>query len=369
METFAPDSFTPEHKDLLERLDALAAIPLEPLPRNIQSAFNRQVRARFALLKERAIRKVNIGGGGRPKRTSKNAQAAAAAPPTATPPAATPAEQAETRVALIRARETASPRTMTQTWDVILSLDPSLSRADAEDEALARLLSGIDYYDAAEWSASSPYTDVHRALLVHANAGVAGEGDAAALVRLHNRIVTSETQHSVDTFVGRVLVQLDAIEFGLRWQAIGHTRGGRSVEKEEFYRNAYASQFAEDQIDKAGLSTDPDFQDWKRKTIAPIVCGRNRLVNAYRTFGLLVLTDPFWDTRALDNSHRTPAFPFMLKALIEDANHIRAVDDKVVRQLLYGVCDVDLCARVRQVRQLERELFEEDSDEDESEEE
>ena len=75
---------------------------------------------------------------------------------------------------------------MTQTWDVILSLDPSLSRADAEDEALARLLNGIDYYDAAEWSASSPYTDVHRALLVHANAGVAGEGDAAALVRLHN---------------------------------------------------------------------------------------------------------------------------------------------------------------------------------------
>ncbi|KAL1665298.1 hypothetical protein GGF50DRAFT_88082 [Schizophyllum commune] len=97
METFAPDSFTPEHKDLLERLDALAAIPLDPLPRNIQSAFNRQVRARFALLKERAIRKVNIGGGGRPKRTSRNAQASKDAPPTATPPAATPAEQAETR--------------------------------------------------------------------------------------------------------------------------------------------------------------------------------------------------------------------------------------------------------------------------------
>ncbi|KAI5831118.1 hypothetical protein K523DRAFT_319305 [Schizophyllum commune Tattone D] len=357
-------SFSPKHARFLDSLDTLTSVSLSPLPeRKQQVEFNKRVREKIAFLRSMTKRGAARFTIGRPVSGSKQRKAVA---PVVAPAPALPVLPLVT--AFSRARDILTaprhPRSIQDVWDVALT-KPDGVRSELEDAALARLLQGIETHPAHVWSESSPYNNAgHQAAV--ALLGLESErlDDAGRLVQLHNRICTSETVVDAKSFGGTVRIQLDTIEFGLRWQAIGSLRGGRSVEKEEFALNAYLSLHPG--MTRADIARDnAAFALWKKNAIEPIVCGRNRLVHAYRKFGYLVLLDPFWTARSLSNKTRTKDFPAIFLQLLQANGIVRSRTDKAVLAFLDGCFDHKTNARVRVLRALESELFELDQGEDE----
>ncbi|KAL1755036.1 hypothetical protein FB107DRAFT_214321 [Schizophyllum commune] len=341
-------ALSPSHADFLDALQqAVAKAPaLDDLPRNQQAAFRRQVKAQLALVKHviQPPRRVIGGGGTRVKKAAATA-----------PTVQTSEELAEARLADIDEAAKAEWRDMADVWKIAIDPPEPASRRETEDAAFVRLVRGIDRNTADEWKQSAPHnTDQMVARQTYNDIDVHGD-DGGLLVQLHNRICINETKHDVSFYRRRLIILADTLEFGLRWQSIGLTRTGRSVEKDEFYKAVYKNE--------GGAAA--DFNRWKESVIKPIVNGRNRLVDIYRKFGLLVLLDPFWSVKSLANNSRTKEFPKICRAILENDGYNER-DDTATLAFFNSIGAERL---VKRVIQLERELDEEDGGEEEQEEE
>ncbi|KAL1668669.1 hypothetical protein GGF50DRAFT_123828 [Schizophyllum commune] len=359
-------SFSPRHQRFLERLNALLDDPLAPLPKKQQAAFNKQLKERLAVVKAYA--------GAAPSRRTRGVHRARAA--AVLTGATASVDTAQARLDAILALDLGE-RDMTDTWRIALRPPPQVSRREAEDAAIGRLLQGIELHRPGTWRKSAPHLDErHRALQAHAKLQTYYGDDGSRLVQLHSRISSSETAGDLSSFYTRLDIQLDTLEFGLRWLAIGaaSANGGRSVVKEEFYRNAYLAEFPA--ADRKTVQQDPEFARWKKNVMGSVVSGRNRLVQVYLKFGFLVLIDPFWDARKLYNNARTTQFPTLVALLLDHHKAPRPPSDQTVASFLTSL-DSTYRDRAQDLYTLECELFgaaveeleEEEGDEEEEEEE
>ncbi|KAI5893177.1 uncharacterized protein SCHCODRAFT_02537852 [Schizophyllum commune H4-8] len=343
-------ALSPSYTDFLDALQqAVAKAPsLDDLPRNQQAAFRRQVKAQLALVKHVIQPPRRVIGGTRVKKTAATAAATTTTPQTSD-------ELADVRLAGIDEAAKAEWRNMDDVWKIAIDPPEPMSRRETEDAAFVRLVRGIDRNTVQEWKQSAPHnTDQMIARQTYNDMDVHGD-DGGLLVQLHNRICINETKHDVSFYRRRLIILVDTLEFGLRWQSIGLTRTGRSVEKDEFYKAVYKNE--------GGAAA--DFNKWKESVIKPIVNGRNRLVDIYRKFGLLVLLDPFWSVKSLANNSRTKEFPKICRAILENDGY----DGRDDTATLAFFSSIGAERLVKRVIQLERELNEEDGEEEEEEEE
>ncbi|TRM57265.1 hypothetical protein BD626DRAFT_412403, partial [Schizophyllum amplum] len=284
--------FFSQTQPLLRKLGALLDTQLSPLPKKQQAAFDKQLRAKVALL-----RTVSKGGG--VIRIAAHKTKAAPAPATIVPAP----NDIQSRLEHIIDRG-APTRTMEEeAWDIVFSPPPlDKTRRELEDRSLALLFRSVEDKDTADWEACVPHAAALHALSFQDRQDVHGD-DIGRLVLLNNRILARQGALNVNSFNSRLYITIDNIEFGMRWSAIGNTKGGRSIEKEKFCHSAYLSQHRS--LDLANIANDPAFAKWKKNVMQPIVAGRYKLVNVFRAFGLLVLIDPFWDARTLNSNCRT----------------------------------------------------------------
>ncbi|KAL1756721.1 hypothetical protein FB107DRAFT_210867 [Schizophyllum commune] len=319
------------HHRFLSRLRKLSESNIPPLPtRQMTAEFRRQTKAQLAALKK-VLKADTIGRpeGGRPARRRARAKA----------PAPDPAADATADAAGSRARDAAArihdilerpavELDIAAVWRMTTDPPEPASREEAEDDAICRLLSGIELHSSKVWRDSSPADAIAVAAASYDQLNAYGD-DGVLLVQLHNRIHTASIRHDLCTFRERIRLQADTIEFGFRWLALGPRR---SVQKDEFFKNVYFSQHPADyvtQLDKEGIEHDPDFARWKETVMRPIVMGRNRLVLLYKKFGLPVLLDPFWTVKALQQNSRTRQFTDVFNQVLEIA-HSRDYDQAAV---------------------------------------
>ncbi|KAI5900641.1 uncharacterized protein SCHCODRAFT_02608454 [Schizophyllum commune H4-8] len=342
-----------DHKRFLHRLRKLTEMELPPLASRKQATqFQRESKARMAALKAHIKPHANVIGRA-PRAGKKAAAAAEAAGGTHQSGDRDPPPD---RLAAILARPR-DERSVEDVWRIAVDPPEPLSRAETEDGALHRLLCGIEQHSSKVWHSSSPADEVTQSMAAY-NAVDAHGDDGVLLVQLHNRIHTSEVSRDLVGLRRHLQIQADTIEFGLRWLTLGG-QGGRSVQKEEFFKSVWFSQYPQvyvTALDKAGVEQDPDFVRWKQNVMRPIVTGRNRLVQVYKKFGLLVLLDPFWTVKSLQPNSRTREFTAILNAFLQLQEADRDFDHAVIA-FLKGF----------QSRSVAERLFEVENEEEETE--
>ncbi|KAI5823721.1 hypothetical protein K523DRAFT_403428 [Schizophyllum commune Tattone D] len=273
------------HHRFISRLRKLQESNLPPLPtRKMAADFRRQTNAQLAALRQMVPRDAI---GRQPRQQQPRHRGGAGPAPD------TPASQdgllktdAASRIAAILERP-AQELDVSEVWRMATDPPEPVSRAEAEDDAISRLLRGIEQRSSMVWRNSSPldYNTLSAASYSQQQTVAREADEGVRLVRLHNRIHVASVRHDLDNLRERLQLIADTVEFGLLWLSLGGDRGGRCPAKSEFYKSVYFSQNPDayvTRLDKQDVELNPDFLHWKESVMRPIVTGRNRLVQLYK---------------------------------------------------------------------------------------
>ncbi|KAI4527852.1 hypothetical protein K525DRAFT_185592 [Schizophyllum commune Loenen D] len=266
------------HHRFISRLRKLQESNLPPLPtRKMAADFRRQTNAHLAALRQMVPRDAI----GRQARQRRHRGGDGPAPDTPASQDGLPKTDAASRIAAILQRP-AQELDVSEVWRMATDPPEPASRAEAEDDAISRLLRGIEQHSSKVWRDSSPvdYNTLSAASYSQQQTVARRADDGVHLVRLHNRIHVASVRHDLDNLRGRLQLIADTVEFGLLWLSLGGDRGGRCPAKSEFYKNVYFSQNPDayvTQLDKQDVELNPDFVHWKESVMRPIVTGRKTI--------------------------------------------------------------------------------------------
>ncbi|KAJ7430544.1 hypothetical protein B0H11DRAFT_2135205 [Mycena galericulata] len=211
---------------------------------------------------------------------------------------------------------------------------------ERQDRAITRLLRG--YSDSRnEWQSALGALTLDASLPDQITADNDYIADLDLVPRLCARHQALAGNASVTHNFLRILVdQLVALEFGIEWLSLSGP--GSKKLKRLFYDTAYQAlpqhaQFfaglnAEEKTAQLLGEHQASYKSW-RTSLEPQITARNRLVEAYRVFGVGIFFDPFWSVHSLETSRDlAPIFNAVIAEVRETS--IVATQSQNTRQAL-----------------------------------